>query len=451
MKKIFYLLTLILTSLIVSCSNDDDPIPAPVVVVPVVVVPDTGAPTITLVGSSTINIEEGDSYTDAGASASDEVDGDISSSITTSGSVDASTPGTYTLTYSVSDAAGNTVELTRTIIVAVATRITELAATGRVSEQTPAEARSTINGKWNFPESSAKSAYSSKPNDCDFKFIEFTDTTYFLALDLEGEFMAVSGQYELNEDSEGNVSSVDLYYNTGQADVVIATLTEINVIEVNDDIEASFTVNLTIPDTADFDSCNELSGTYSDVGKQEPMQQSYAVANTSTSSDSTSNLTSDTASDTYVSYVDPISHVTLINNTWSLQTFTNPKGVSFTVAELFEEECSFKECVSDADGNCITDANGQITYVLVKEEDCSPTTSITLQFSAYGSYNLVNSGSSEGTKVDVGKWRWIDEPGTPKFYILGGEIDELTEILDLSESVLILLTEEGDTLSFAAL
>ena len=137
MKNFFYLLAVLFTSLIVSCS-DDDPIPAPVVVIP-----DTGAPTITLVGSSTINIEEGDSYTDAGASASDEVDGDISSSITTSGSVDASTPGTYTLTYSVSDAAGNSVSLSRTVIVAVATKITELGAVGIVSEQTPAEAKKT--------------------------------------------------------------------------------------------------------------------------------------------------------------------------------------------------------------------------------------------------------------------------------------------------------------------
>ena len=448
MKKIFYLLTLILTSLIVSCSNDDDPIPAPVVVVPVVVVPDTGAPTITLVGSSTINLEEGDSYTDAGASASDEVDGDISSSITTSGSVDASTPGTYTLTYSVSDAAGNSVELTRTIIVAVATRITELAATGRVSEQTPAEARSTINGKWNFPESSAKSSYSSKPNDCEFDFIEFTDTTYFLALDLEGEFMAVSGQYELNEDSEGNVSSVDLYYSTGEVDVVIATLTDINVIEINDDIEASFTVNLTIPDTAYFDSCNELSGIYSDVGKEEPMQQSYAVANTSTSSDSTSNLTSDTASDTYVSYVDPISHVTLINNTWSLQGVTE-EGESLTIAEIFERWCNggVANTSTSSDSTSNTASNTADSYV----DDCSPPTSINLQFSAYGSYNLVFSGGSEGTSVDAGKWIWIDEPGTPKFYLIEDDYREVMKILDLSESLLILRTQEGDTYRFAAL
>ena len=105
-------------------------------------------------------------------------------------------------------------------------------------------------------------------NTCEFYFIEFTDTTYFLGIKLGELDYAVTGQYELNEDSEGNVSSVDLYYFTGEADVVIATLTDINVVEVNDEIDATFTVNLTIPDTATFDACNELSGTYSDVGKK---------------------------------------------------------------------------------------------------------------------------------------------------------------------------------------
>ena len=146
-------------------------------------------------------------------------------------------------------------------------------------------------------------------------------------------------------------------------------------IEINDEIEASFTVNLTIPDTADFDSCNELSGTYSDVGKEEPMQQSYAVANTSTSSDSTS----DTASDTYVSYIDPITHVTLINNTWSLQTITED-GDTGTVAEvLFEDFCYDEKCPDDGVGDCVE----------IVVEGCSPPTSVNVQFSAYGSYNLV--------------------------------------------------------------
>ncbi len=73
---------------------------------------------ITLTGSSTININVGDTFTDPGATASDNVDGNITSSISISGSVDTSTAGTYTISYNVSDAAGNAAtEVQRTVIV----------------------------------------------------------------------------------------------------------------------------------------------------------------------------------------------------------------------------------------------------------------------------------------------------------------------------------------------
>jgi hypothetical protein len=47
-------------------------------------------------------------WTNPTATATDDEDGDLSTSITVSGTVDPNTKGTYTLTYSVSDAAGNT-------------------------------------------------------------------------------------------------------------------------------------------------------------------------------------------------------------------------------------------------------------------------------------------------------------------------------------------------------
>ena len=78
---------------------------------------DTTPPVITLNGSSTIQLNIGDSWTDPGATATDNTDGDISSSITVNGTVDTSTVGTYTLTYSVTDAANNTNSTTRTVIV----------------------------------------------------------------------------------------------------------------------------------------------------------------------------------------------------------------------------------------------------------------------------------------------------------------------------------------------
>jgi hypothetical protein len=77
---------------------------------------DTTAPVITLLGSSTINLEVGDSFSDPGATASDNIDGNLTSSIVVSGNVNTAAAGTYTLNYNVSDAAGNAAaEVSRTV------------------------------------------------------------------------------------------------------------------------------------------------------------------------------------------------------------------------------------------------------------------------------------------------------------------------------------------------
>ena len=79
--------------------------------------PDTTPPVITLNGSTPVNLTIGDTYTELGASATDDVDGDISANVVIGGdTVDTNTVGTYIVTYNVSDAAGNTaVEVTRTV------------------------------------------------------------------------------------------------------------------------------------------------------------------------------------------------------------------------------------------------------------------------------------------------------------------------------------------------
>ena len=56
-------------------------------------------------------------WVDPGATASDNLDGNLTSSITITGTVDVNTTGIYTLTYLVSDGAGNEVNATRTIYV----------------------------------------------------------------------------------------------------------------------------------------------------------------------------------------------------------------------------------------------------------------------------------------------------------------------------------------------
>ena len=81
---------------------------------------DTTPPVISITGSASITITEGDTYNDAGATATDDVSGDLTSSIVTTNPVDTSTPGTYTVTYTVTDAAGNITSIGRIVTVLAA-------------------------------------------------------------------------------------------------------------------------------------------------------------------------------------------------------------------------------------------------------------------------------------------------------------------------------------------
>jgi hypothetical protein len=61
-------------------------------------------------------LELGSTYTDAGATAVDNIDGDITSNIAVVSTVDVNTVGTYTVTYNVSDAQANAAtQVTRTV------------------------------------------------------------------------------------------------------------------------------------------------------------------------------------------------------------------------------------------------------------------------------------------------------------------------------------------------
>lgn len=82
----------------------------------VVKVKDTTPPVIKLNGEIQMNYLVGTEFEDPKATATDEIDGDLTSKIEISGTVDSTKAGTYTLTYKVTDEAGNTATQTRTII-----------------------------------------------------------------------------------------------------------------------------------------------------------------------------------------------------------------------------------------------------------------------------------------------------------------------------------------------
>mgnify|MGYP001300198008 CR=1 FL=1 len=78
---------------------------------------DVTFPTITITGDTAITLNLGDSYTDAGATANDDNDGDLTAQITSFGIVDVNKVGIYEIVYTVSDEAGNTTTETRTVTV----------------------------------------------------------------------------------------------------------------------------------------------------------------------------------------------------------------------------------------------------------------------------------------------------------------------------------------------
>ena len=60
-----------------------------------------------MLGSTPILVSVGSSYIDAGATAYDNMDGNITANITTISTVNTAVVGNYTVAYNVSDAAGN--------------------------------------------------------------------------------------------------------------------------------------------------------------------------------------------------------------------------------------------------------------------------------------------------------------------------------------------------------
>ncbi len=103
------LLPVVVTLILSSCGGDATP---PRASPPA----DSSPPIITLSGDANMTHEQGTTYSDPGAIATDVVDGNVD--VVVSGAVDAAIAATYTLTYSASDNAGNSSSVTRTVVVA---------------------------------------------------------------------------------------------------------------------------------------------------------------------------------------------------------------------------------------------------------------------------------------------------------------------------------------------
>jgi len=98
-------------------SYDGDSTAAPLLYIEYTMDVHTIAPVLSLIGANSITLNLGETFSDPGATALDETDGDLTADITTVSDVDTSVAATYTVTYSVSDSDGNSASLSRTVIV----------------------------------------------------------------------------------------------------------------------------------------------------------------------------------------------------------------------------------------------------------------------------------------------------------------------------------------------
>ena len=79
---------------------------------------DTAPPTLTLLGAPSVTLTIDSPYMDAGATATDTTDGNLTSRIVVVNPVNTALLGTFTITYAVSDLSGNAATpVTRTVIV----------------------------------------------------------------------------------------------------------------------------------------------------------------------------------------------------------------------------------------------------------------------------------------------------------------------------------------------
>ena len=80
--------------------------------------PPVGAPAIAVLGAAPANVAVGDAYADAGATCTDEADGDLADHLRTTSDVNVHAHGNYTVTYTCADSDGNEAAATRTVTVA---------------------------------------------------------------------------------------------------------------------------------------------------------------------------------------------------------------------------------------------------------------------------------------------------------------------------------------------
>ena len=277
--------------------------------------------------------------------------------------------------------------------------ITNIYATGKVSEQTAEQAKKTIFGKWNLGSSSNSSKSAREITDCTFNSVEFTEYDYNLNIDApgmidSGGIAVIYGNYELVEEGE-KVTKVILKTITESGEQNIAEVTDIEVIETDGQLDISFKFDFIVNLESIGIPCNDnMDRDYS--ADKEP-----AVEGT---------LTADTDSNHYK-----------IIGTWDLTDYSSTSGGTF--GTYFEGCDEIAEAIGEF-ADSISDITGGLTSELDFDYECIPADAAKLVISTFGTYIYMGLDGENLVNVVMGNWEWGNEEQTA-FNVTGGPGDAL--------------------------
>ena len=226
--------------------------------------PDTTAPIITILGSNPVQLIVGDNYSDEGATATDDVDGKISVTIT-SNDVNTNAIGNYSVVYTATDASNNSSTATREVNVSAAPEITSVSGILMDSDLTPIQAIINV-----FKDNTFQYQTISDATTGEYSLTLDAASNYILVVDQFGYATQVKSIKTLNV-PEITINIILVKLGTiieGYNPVVATTLTGTSGTSVEldansfDDISAGDTIDISITplDTSSQDGLDAIPG-----------------------------------------------------------------------------------------------------------------------------------------------------------------------------------------------
>ena len=245
--------------------------------------PDTTSPVITILGPNPQTVEINTAYTEHGAAATDNVDGNLASNITVdSTAVDTGTLGTYTVTYSVSDSAGNTDTEQRTVIVSDTTPPVMSAPADVTAEATGTHTTVSLTP----PTVTDNSGESITPtnNAPAAGFPVGTTTVTWSAADSSGNTATVTQQVTIQVTIQDTTSPVITILGPNPQTVEINTAYTEHGAAATDNVDGNLASNITVDSTAvDTGTLGTYTVTYSvsdSAGNTDTEQRTVIVSDT---------------------------------------------------------------------------------------------------------------------------------------------------------------------------